>query len=179
VKTDEERAIVPRPFFDGKYNPCMTEIYLETFIDAPVERCFDLARSIDLHELSAARSKEKAIAGKTGGLIEKDEFVTWEAKHFGIRQTLSGRIVEMDRPRYFCDEMTRGAFKSLHHEHFFEDRESGTLMIDKFCYETPFWIFGKIFNSLILKKYMTRFLADRNRIIKRVAESNEWRKFLN
>lgn len=157
----------------------MTEIYLETFIEAPAGRVFDLSRSIELHEHSAARTKEKAIAGKTGGLIEVDESVTWEATHFGVRQTLRGRIVEMDRPRYFCDEMIDGAFKSLRHEHYFENKENAaTLMIDKFAYETPFWIFGAIFNALILKKYMTRFLEDRNRIIKRVAESAEWKKFL-
>lgn len=149
----------------------MTEIYLETFINAPIERCFDLARSIDLHQVSFAHTSEKAIDGRTGGLIEKGESVTWEAKHFGVKQRLSVKITEMKLPHYFCDEMTKGAFKSLRHEHIFNLKSSGTLMIDKFFYEVPFWVFGGVFNFLILKKYMKRLLEDRNQVIKQAAES--------
>lgn len=30
----------------------MPKIYLETIVNAPIERVFDLARSIDLHKIS-------------------------------------------------------------------------------------------------------------------------------
>lgn len=156
----------------------MPEILLETFIDAPVERCFDLSRSIDLHEVSLEHTGEKAIDGKTSGLIEKGEFVTWQAKHFGIKQRLSVKITEMKPPDYFCDEMTEGAFKNMRHEHFFETKETGALMIDKFSYEAPFWIFGAFFDYFVLKNYMTRLLEGRNQIIKRIAESEEWKKLI-
>jgi ligand-binding SRPBCC domain-containing protein len=156
----------------------MPEIRLETFINAPVERCFDLARSIDLHEVSLEYTNEKAIDGKTSGLIEKGEFVTWQARHFGIKQRLSVKITEMTPPNYFCDEMTKGAFKSMRHEHFFETRENGTLMTDKFYYKAPFWIFGVVFDYFILKNYMKRLLERRNQTIKRIAESDEWKKLI-
>jgi ligand-binding SRPBCC domain-containing protein len=102
----------------------MTEIYLETRIIAPIEVCFDLARSIDLHKVSLEHTNEKAIAGKTSGLIEKGEFVTWRAKHLGVNQQLTVEIIEMNPPDYFCDEMTKGAFKTMRHEHFFEQKET-------------------------------------------------------
>jgi ligand-binding SRPBCC domain-containing protein len=156
----------------------MPEIRLETFIDAPVERCFDLARSIDLHKLSLEHTGEKAIDGKTSGLIEKGEFVTWQARHFGIKQKLSVKITALSAPNYFCDEMTKGAFKIMRHEHFFESRQNGTLMIDKFYYEAPFRIFGRIFDYLVLKNYMERLLERRNQTIKRIAESEEWKKLI-
>ena len=66
----------------------MTLIKLETNINAPIERVFDLARSIDLHKISTAHTNEQAIAGKTSGLIGMDESVIWRAKHFGIYQNL-------------------------------------------------------------------------------------------
>jgi ligand-binding SRPBCC domain-containing protein len=157
----------------------MTEINLETRIIAPIDVCFNLARSIDLHEISLADTNEKAIAGRTKGLIEKGEFVTWRAKHFRVNQQLTVEIIEMNPPDYFCDEMTKGAFKSMRHEHFFERKEDETLMTDKFVYKVPFSIFGNIFDSLILKKYMKLLLQNRNGIIKRVAESDEWKKALN
>ncbi|HEX8734507.1 MAG TPA: SRPBCC family protein [Pyrinomonadaceae bacterium] len=156
----------------------MPEIRLETFIKAPVERCFDLSRSIDLHEVSLEHTGEKAIDGKTSGLIEKGESVTWQARHFGIKQRLSVKITEMNAPQYFCDEMTEGAFKNMRHEHFFETRETGTLMIDKFCYEAPFWIFGAFFDYFVLKNYMKRLLERRNQTIKRIAEGEEWKKLI-
>jgi len=157
----------------------MTEIYLKTFINAPADVCFNLARSIDLHKISLEHTNEKAIDGRTSGLIEKGEFVTWQAKHFGINQKLSVKITGMNPPEYFCDEMIKGAFKTMRHEHFFEQKENGTLMTDKFFYEVPFSIFGKIFDALILENYMKRLLQSRNQTIKRVAESDEWQKIIN
>lgn len=155
-----------------------TEIHLETFIRAPIERCFDLSRSIDLHRASFAHTNEKAVSGRTSGLIEAGETVTWEAVHFGVRQNLTVKITEMHAPIYFCDEMTKGAFRTMHHEHFFERRAGDTMMSDKFCYDVPFSVFGKIFNRLILRDYMEKLLRKRNETIKRIAENDEWRAIL-
>lgn len=47
----------------------MPTIQLETIIDADIKICFDLSRSIDLHQISTAKTNEKAIAGVTAGLI--------------------------------------------------------------------------------------------------------------
>ena len=148
----------------------MTKIELTTIIDAPIEKCFDLARSIDLHLRSTAKTGEKAVAGRTSGLIEKGETVTWEAVHFGIKQRLTSRIGEMRAPHFFSDEMIKGAFRSLYHEHYFETKEGKTEMTDIFMYETPFGVFGALFNILVLRRYMTRFLNERNAMIKNEAE---------
>ena len=40
----------------------MSVIHLTTFIAAPVERVFDLSRSINLHHISMSSSNEKAIS---------------------------------------------------------------------------------------------------------------------
>lgn len=65
----------------------MPRIVLKTIIRAPIDRCFDLSRSIDLHKVSTEQTNEEAIDGVTSGLISLDESVTWRAKHFGIDQT--------------------------------------------------------------------------------------------
>ncbi len=148
----------------------MTKIELTTVIDAPIERCFDLARSIDLHLRSTGNTKERAIAGRTTGLIEKGETVTWEAVHFGIKQQLTSRIGEMRPPYYFSDEMVKGAFKSLYHEHYFETLSGKTEMSDVFMYETPLGVLGSLFDILVLKRYMRGFLEQRNAVIKNEAE---------
>lgn len=156
----------------------MTHIQLDTTINAPIDICFDLSRSINLHQFTTKRTNEKAIAGKTSGLIEKNEFVTWEATHFFIRQKLTTKIIEMARPNTFVDIMTDGAFKSMWHRHSFIRKNDDTIMIDDFKYETPFGVCGKIFDTVILKKYMEDLLKERNAIIKSVAESGEWKNYL-
>ena len=157
----------------------MAVIKLETKINAPIERVFDLSRSIDLHTKSTSKVNEEAIAGRTSGLINLGETVTWRATHLGVRQTLTSKIVAFDRPNHFRDSMQRGIFKRIDHDHFFKEIEKGkTLMRDRFDYDAPLWILGKIADILFLKKYMTEFLQERNRIIKEVAESEKWREFL-
>jgi len=95
----------------------MPLIHLTTFIEAPVERVFDLSRSIQLHKEAMKQHKEEAVAGTRFGLIEKDETVTWKAKHLGFYFTMTSRISAMKIPVYFIDEMVKGPFKRLHHQH--------------------------------------------------------------
>ena len=154
----------------------MPLIEIKTLIDADIQTCFDLSRNIDFHKESLKHSNEKAIAGKTSGLIGLNEWVTWEAKHFGIKQQLTSKITAFDSPNYFADEMVSGAFKSFKHEHVFQTSFDNkfnvdyTLMIDRFYFESPFGLLGKLANTVFLKRYMTNLLKTRNFHLKKRAE---------
>lgn len=76
----------------------MSKIHLKTIIKADIETVFDLARDIGLHQKSASQTNETAVAGKTSGLIEEGESVTWRAKHLGFYQTHTSKIIEMQKP---------------------------------------------------------------------------------
>ncbi|ASU32462.1 SRPBCC family protein [Mucilaginibacter xinganensis] len=149
----------------------MTQIELSTHINAPIERCFDMARSIDLHLESTKQTGEQAIAGRTTGLIELGETVTWRARHFGIRQNLSSKVTEFDFPNSFTDEMVSGAFKSFRHEHLFYTVNDQTVMKDIFLFESPCGWLGRLANFLFLGCYMEKLLVERNRVIKETAEA--------
>ena len=157
----------------------MPIIKIETEINSNIKICFDLSRSIDLHKISTKQTNEKAISGKTSGLIKLNESVTWRAKHFGIYQKLTSKITEFEKPNYFVDEMVNGIFKKFKHEHKFINQNNKTLMIDIFDYESPFGILGKLADKLLVKQYMSKLLKERNQIIKEYAESNQWKKILN
>lgn len=157
----------------------MPLIELSTYINAPIERCFDLSRSIDLHKLSIKGSNEEAIAGVTKGLIGLNQTVTWRATHFMIRQTLTSEITGFLPPFYFRDEMIKGIFSKIYHEHFFESTPEGTLMKDLFLFESPLGFLGKFINILFLRKYMRKLLENRNRVLKEVAENDQWKRILN
>ncbi len=156
----------------------MPIIEIEFEIKAPIERVFDLARGIDLHEETMSKTNEKAIDGVTKGLINLGETVTWQATHFGIRQKLTSKITAYNRPFHFRDVMVKGAFKRFTHDHFFERKGENVLMKDIFDYDSPLWILGKIADALFLRNYMKNLLTERNLLIKKIAENEDWRKFL-
>lgn len=151
----------------------MTTIRLVTEIKADKKNVFDLSRNIDVHQMSMTTSKEKAIAGKTSGLINYNETVTWEANHFGFLLNHQSKITEMSLYDSFTDEMLKGCFKSFKHEHIFSEENGVTQMIDSLQYETPYGIFGAIFNRLVLKSYMINLLRERNAHIKSSAEKQK------
>ncbi len=156
----------------------MPIIKLQTTIQADKKIVFDLSRSIDLHQISTAHTSEKAIAGKVTGLIALDEVVTWEARHFGVVQQLTSRITEYDYPNYFVDEMVKGAFKRIRHEHHFTDEAGQTIVTDIFDYTSPLGLLGNLADVLFLKRYMTNLLKKRNLVIQEFAESGTWKEVL-
>ncbi|MDO7172802.1 SRPBCC family protein [Mariniflexile sp. AS56] len=149
----------------------MPKIEINMLVNAGVKTCFDLARNIDFHKESLKHSNEKAVAGKTSGLIELGEWVTWEATHFGVKQQLTSKITVFESPNYFVDEMVSGAFKSFRHEHYFQKIGNTTKITDVFSFESPYGLLGKLANWLFLKKYMTNLLITRNTFLKEQAES--------
>ena len=157
----------------------MPTIHLTTFIAAPPERVFDLARSIDLHKKSMAHSREEAVAGTITGLLELNETVTWKAKHLGKTRFLKSKLVEFEKPGKFTDEMQKGDFKKLKHEHHFKAVDNGTIMIDIFEFESPFSSIGRFFNRLYLTRYLRKILEQRNAHIKEYAETDKWKQLLN
>ena len=154
----------------------MTRIKVTTTINTPIEIVFNNCRNIDIHQYSASKTNEKAIEGRTSGLINKGETVTWKGKHFGIYLKHQSIITKMDFPNYFVDEQLKGHFKSFKHQHFFIKKENLTIMTDILEYETPFGFFGKIFNRLLLKNHLTKFIQNRNKIIKQITEKDSYAK---
>ena len=149
----------------------MPQIILNTRIHAPLDVCFNLARSIDLHQESMKQTGEQAIAGITKGLIEFGESVTWKARHFGVVMKLTSKITEFQFSDMFVDEMVNGPFHSMRHRHIFKVSDRHTLMVDEFAYTSPLGILGNLADSIFLESYMTKLLIQRNHVIKRIAES--------
>jgi ligand-binding SRPBCC domain-containing protein len=156
----------------------MPTIHLTTFIAAPVNVVFDLSRHIGLHKESMSKFNEEAVAGTRFGLIEKDETVTWKARHLFKNRMLRSKITEMNKPDMFIDEQVQGDFKLMKHEHHFKPCDNGTIVIDLFQFESPYGIFGRWFNSFYLTNYIKKLLEQRNKTIKEFAESEKWKPLL-
>lgn len=147
-------------------------------IESSTEVIFDLSRSIDLHKDSQISHDEKVIDGRVTGLIELGETVTWRAKHFGIYQLLTTKIVDFKRPYFFRDIMIDGIFKCFEHDHYFMTEGTKTVMKDVLSYESPLGIMGKFADKLFLKKYIFSLLDERNCVIRKAAESDKWKCYI-
>jgi ligand-binding SRPBCC domain-containing protein len=152
----------------------VSRIELQTVISAPIERCYDLSLSVDLHLRSAASTGERVVAGVSSGVLMLGDHVTWEARHLGLKHRLAMTISVADPPRMFRDEMVRGPFRRLVHDHFFEQADGGTLMRDALEFSSGF----RPLDALVLKPHLHRFLRRRNATIKELAEGEGWRDYV-
>jgi ligand-binding SRPBCC domain-containing protein len=172
------RAAWLRPTVASRYAAAVPVLELHTTIRAPIERVFDLCRSIDAHAAAATGTSERAIAGRTTGLLELGETVTWSARHFGLRWRLTSRMMAVDRPRHFRDSMVAGVFRRFDHDHTFRQDGDVTRVVDVFDYTSPLGVLGRLADALLVKGHMQRFLEERMRTIRELAEGDGWRPFL-
>ncbi|MBF9237598.1 SRPBCC family protein [Hymenobacter sp. BT683] len=149
----------------------MPRIELEMHVQAPPEACYALALNVQAHLESAQQTGEKVIAGPAAAQLQLGDVVTWEGRHFGIRQHLTVRITATSAPHHFRDELVRGAFRTLWHDHYFEATPTGTRVRDVFDFSSPAGIIGQCFNRLFLTRYLTKFLQARNAILKQQLEN--------
>ncbi len=61
-------------------------------------------------------------------------------------------ITQVKDKEYFIDVQRFGPYTLWHHQHHFKAIEGGVEMTDIVHYKNPFWIFGKIANTLFVKK---------------------------
>ena len=159
-------------------------IHLEetTIMNAPIQRCFDLSRSVEVHLVANVHCSEQAVAaaGVTSGLVGLSQQVTWRAKHFGVWHSLTSQTTALESPAHFQVTMTRGIFRSIQADHLFRCLPSGaTEMKDIFRVAAPLPLLGRLAETLFLRRYMLVLLRERNAVIKRIAESpSDWQQYL-
>lgn len=92
---------------------------------------------------------------------------------------MTSEITAMDRPAYFQDMMARGIFRHMRHDHLFRQLSPElTEMQDVFCFAAPLPVLGRLAEIAFLGRYMRTLLDERNSVIRQIAESEEWRKYL-
>ena len=148
----------------------MALIELEMLVNASPASCYALATNVQAHVASARHTGERVLAGPVSGQLELGDVVTWEARHLGVRQRLTVRITQAAPPHHFRDELVRGAFRELRHDHYFEAVPGGTLMRDVFEFRSPVGFVGRLVDKLFLASYLRRFLQQRNALLKQELE---------
>ena len=145
------------------------------FIAAPLARCFALSTDVELMQRTLDM---RLVGGVTSGHIELGSRVVWRGWKFGLPQMHETLISVYDRPRYFQDRQERGRFERFQHDHHFTEMDSHTLLQDKIRFTLPFGWLGDLVAKYILVPYVAGVLHRRFQMLKRVAESEEWRNYL-
>ncbi len=147
-------------------------------INAPIERCFLLSTSL---ELVGQLLEMRAVAGdsrKTCGLVTGGDRIVWQGLVFGLPQVHESLITRYERPGFFQDTMARGRFKRFQHDHLFTEIDGHTLVVDKLRFSLPLGWPGKIVARRMLVPYLSGLLRRRMMLLRHVAESEEWRRYL-
>lgn len=148
-------------------------IEVTTDIFAPRTRVFDLERDVDVHSASLSGSGETATTSSGRRILEYGDEVTFRARHFGLRWEMTSCITEFERPGRFVDQQTSGPFRTLVHEHGFEETASGqTRMTDRMSITLPGGPLGVAIARLVAAPYLRRLLRQRADHIKFLAEQN-------
>jgi len=156
----------------------METIRLGTWINAPVERCFLLSLSVDLHVAAARSTRETANTAVTEGMVGEGETLTFKGRHFGVRWRHTSLIEKLRPHSYYRDVMIAGPFQHLEHDHHFAAMDDGTRMRDDIRFSARGGLMGRLATRIYLRKRLKAYLLERNAMIKRLAESEDWHKYL-
>ncbi len=152
----------------------------EVHIHAPAERCFDLARSVDLHVDSAAEIAARAVGGRMHGLSGAGDATIWSARFCGVRFEMTTRLEDFSRPTRFGDRLTRGLPRRFEHVYRFEPTpEGGCAVSDELTFEAPFPLLGRWLERLYFARRMRQLVRQRLEHIKGIAENGDWRRYLD
>lgn len=154
-----------------------------TTIYAPVERCFLLSTSIELVQQTLGMRPVARESKKAAGLIEAGDQLVWRGWKFGLPQMHETLITGFDRPNFFQDTMGRGRFARFQHDHHFhevrkEDGQASTLLEDEVQFALPLGWAGALVGRLVMVPHVRGLVRRRFALLKRLAESDEWRRYL-
>ena len=154
----------------------MTKIELSTHIFAPIERCFDLARSIELNSNPIATGSTHKIAK---GLLETGQRVHRTIQYMGMQYQSEIELKRCSKPYFFSDEMKIGPFRTFVHDHFFYEFPGETIMVDNIFFQSPWGLLGETVDVFLIKRHIIRMLKRRNKTIKQYAEGNTWQLLID
>ena len=157
----------------------MSKIHITSFINAPVERVFNLSRNLAMSKLSFKGRKEQILSSSAANMVTAGETITLRAKHLGKTREITARIIDLKLPEGYTEEQIKGDLKSFRHEYHFKEVDNGTIMIDMVEFEGPRDLLGSIASKFFLKSYIEAIVKKKNELIRQYAESEKWKAVLS
>jgi ligand-binding SRPBCC domain-containing protein len=157
-------------------------------IHAPIERCFALSCSLPVVErtlhmrpvaATCTTPDGRSVQTRTTGLVVTGDCVRWTGWKWGMPQLHVSLISACDANRFLQDTMLEGRFRRFQHDHHFRAENDGaTILEDEVRFGLPFGALGRIAGHVLLAPYIRATLAARFRLLKQLAEGDEWKQYL-
>ena len=158
-----------------------------THVMAPVERCFLLStslkiveRELGMHPAAGNYVGEDGVrrAMRTEGLVESGDRVRWVGWQLGLPHHHVSLISRYERNHFFQDKMIAGRFQSFCHDHEFTEIGGQVLLKDTVRFAMPVGFAGRMVGRHVMVPHIRGLLQRRFALLKRIAESEEWREYL-
>ena len=147
-------------------------------IHAPIERLFALSTSLAIVQRTLLM---RPVAGPASGFVTAGDTVRWQGMQLGLPNHHVS-LISADTwqpPLFFQDRMIAGRFRSFEHDHRFTSQpEGGVLLADEVRFTMPFGWPGRLVGRTVLIPHIRRLMRRRFRLLKHLAESDEWRQYL-
>ncbi len=147
----------------------MYRIEAETWLEADLETTWDFfSNPRNLLRLTPEEMKMK-IKTDLPEKMYPGMIVSYQvAPLFGISLPWTSRINQVKEQHYFTDDMIEGPFAIWHHQHFFEEKDGGTLIRDIVDYKLPLGILGQLFHPILVKSRVEGIFKHREKVIKQI-----------
>ncbi len=148
-------------------------------VHAPIHRCFQLTCAIALVQEELGMHP---VRGKTSGFVHGGDTIRWEGWQLGLKHFHVSQISSYAEPVFMQDTMVAGRFKTFQHDHHLREAPGSgmhdTFLEDELRFSLPFGAMGRAVAHYIMVPHIHKLMASRFARIKRIAESDEWRKYL-
>lgn len=148
----------------------------QAMVCAPIERCFSLSTHLAVVEMTLAM---RPVSGRLEGVVADGDTVRWRGWKWGLPHVHESLIEAFDPPRFFRDRMIAGRFAAFEHDHRFTVQKDGTVLLrDEVRFSMRWGAAGLAFGRAIVVPHVRKLLAERFELIKRLAEGQEWTRFV-
>jgi ligand-binding SRPBCC domain-containing protein len=144
-------------------------------INAPIKRVFLLSTNIELVRQTLGL---RPVRGRVTGLVVAGDTVEWRGWKFGLPQRHISVISRYESPVFFQDTQLQGRFARFQHDHHLQSVDGQVFAYDKVHFSLPFGPLGKLVAKTVMIPHIASLLAQRFALLKRIAESEEWRHYL-
>lgn len=162
----------------------MRTLHVTTTIHAPIARVFALSSNTELVRQTLGM---RLIDGPAS--IQQNSRVHWRGWKFGLPTSHHTLITAYEPPHpdayhthraFFQDTQERGRFARFHHDHHFTQEEGSdtTTVEDHIYFSLPLWLGGPLTERLLLAPHIRRLARQRFALLKRLAESDEWQRYI-
>jgi ligand-binding SRPBCC domain-containing protein len=148
----------------------------ETVVHAPIERCFALSTHLAIVEMTLGMRR---VGGRLAGAVAGGDTVRWRGWKWGLPHVHESLIEAFEPPVFFRDRMIAGRFAAFEHDHYFRPQAGGSVLLqDEVRFSMRWGAAGVVIGRGVVLPHVRKLIGERLALIRRIAEGEEWRQYM-